>query len=418
MEAGPLPAAASTACPAVSPASRCSTVFIRGIDQKCRGKGKINFFIRDAFKPFHVRKVRTLMHGTAFVHLATPEDTQKALAHFAGSPLTFHDHVLEMEPACEDKRDWVFPEVPYATRCKLALDPVALFSTTDQITADRMSILLRDLVLAGLPSGTVELPPHIAITDACACTGGNTLSFLKVFPVVRAVESAPERVALLVRNIGVYTGVEQPTQASSAPDHPHAHWDRLAPAPPLSGAHTVDVYGGDFVALLRGGDLRQQAVFIDPPWGGMTYSKAASAPGDDVLAELTLGAAPLASLALALGRRHADLVALKVPKNYDLDAFVAKMVNVVLPPRAPAPPKASRKQRAKQYFNRKKQKKGRVLFPYALTGLTYRNRTLDAVIRLINTWNATFLHEYHPKFFDWEKKRWIQLCKWKGCKLE
>ena len=78
-----------------------------------------------------------------------------------------------------DKRDWLFSGLDGSVRHSVQLDDVAEYSVTDSVTADTLSALLLAFVGA-----------EATVTDACACVGGNTLSFARHFAHVQ-VDTSP-----------------------------------------------------------------------------------------------------------------------------------------------------------------------------------------------------------------------------------
>jgi hypothetical protein len=106
----------------------------------------------------------------------------------------------------------------------------------------------------------------------------------------------------------------------------------------------VVVHHGDFTALA--GRLRQQVVFLDPPWGGPQYSSAPPAaaaaagggPGEAsegggeqvraaAVSDLPLGDGSVAQLCAQLCSSGAALVVgVKLPRTLDLPAFCARVV--------------------------------------------------------------------------------------------
>ena len=75
------------------------------------------------------------------------------------------------------KKDFLFRFLSPSIRHLLRCDEEALYSTTDQFTADK---ICKDIVKF-VPSSGV-------ITDATACIGGSSASFARVFSKVNAVE--------------------------------------------------------------------------------------------------------------------------------------------------------------------------------------------------------------------------------------
>jgi hypothetical protein len=166
-------------------------------------------------------------------------------------------------------------------RTQLRFDDEALWSTTDQVTADKIT---RDL-------GKL-FPRSTVITDGTACVGGNTYSFAQHFAHVRAYELAPIRADYLVHNLSVLGS-----------DNCTVRCGNVLDLVPKDGMHDV--------------------LFLDPPWGGPEYKNE-----DKV--SLYLSDVPLAEACRRL-RDHVQYFALKVPTNFDEAAFIAETADFLEP---------------------------------------------------------------------------------------
>lgn len=174
------------------------------------------------------------------------------------------------------KVNYLFPGIDAATRAKLKLDDVAMYSVTDQRTADAIS--RRILRFA---------PPSAHVTNATACVGGNTWSFAKHFDHVTAVEHDPTRYQYLVHNLGV-----------------------------LAVRNVTPIMGDALNVLFSRKRTKAAAnvVFIDPPWGGPDYKLATRL-------SLSLSGVPMSSILDKLADT-AHVIAIKVPVNFDTEALV------------------------------------------------------------------------------------------------
>ena len=176
-----------------------------------------------------------------------------------------------------DKRDFLFPQTSKQIRKQIQLDDVALYSVTDMRTADEISDYISQL--DGLNR------PNLIITDATACAGGNTSSFSRKFNRVHAIEINEIRYKMLVNNLK------------------------------LLECNNVDCYHDNYLNLLS--KLSQDAVFIDPPWGGPSYK-------DQDQVELFLGEIPLDQICESLKQRT-KYVVIKAPPNLNYDKFKANI---------------------------------------------------------------------------------------------
>lgn len=132
-------------------------------------------------------------------------------------------------------------------------------------------------------NGSIDARNTFTITDATAGVGGNTISFDRHFNKVQAVESDLTRFQYLVNNMSIYK--------SKYTEFLHV----------------------DYTTVYL--DLKQDVVFIDPPWGGPDYKyhdklriKLTSIPIERIVKDL-------------LHSRQTKLVTLKLPLNYDYDYF-------------------------------------------------------------------------------------------------
>lgn len=131
---------------------------------------------------------------------------------------------------------------------------------------------------------------HIVVTDACANVGGNTINFyLEGFQAVNAVEIDPLTCNLLKRNLMAY-------------DLPSDH-----------------VYCDDYLNVYR--QLKQDVVFLDPPWGGTSYRKHKNL-------DLFIGSKNIIDICRdLLTEKKVSLIVLKVPINYNLPSLINQLPN-------------------------------------------------------------------------------------------
>jgi hypothetical protein len=170
-----------------------------------------------------------------------------------------------------DKRDFLFKFLPKTLRSQLKLDDEALYSVTDQQTADKITMELLKFV-----------PANAIVTDGTACIGGNTFSLARSFRFVNAVELEPNRYDYLKHNMSVL------------------------------GVDNVACYKGDvmnYVAVLE-----QSLLFLDPPWGGPDYKSKDSV-------DLSLSGFPLDDVCRQFAP-YTSYIALKTPTNFHLQPFV------------------------------------------------------------------------------------------------
>jgi len=165
----------------------------------------------------------------------------------------------------------LFKFLPKGVRNKLKLDEEALFSVTDQLTADKITNELLKFISC-----------EATITDGTACIGGNTFSLSRIFQHVNAVELDKTRYEYLMHNL-----------------------DAL-------GVDNVSCYFGDIMDWLP--NLDHTLLFLDPPWGGPEYKT-------QDLVDLYLSSIPLANVCERCCSTT-KYIALKTPTNFNIDKFL------------------------------------------------------------------------------------------------
>lgn len=170
----------------------------------------------------------------------------------------------------QNKKEFLFRFVDATVREKLQLDHEALYSTTDQLTADKIT---KDLLRV--------VPKTSIMTDATACIGGNTYSFAQSFKQVIAIEKDARRAHMLRTNMT------------------------------LLGAKNVATMCGDAIEIIP--QSHHDIIFIDPPWGGPEYKQHAKVA-------LTLSGTPLTDICNNFAN-YTKYIALKVPVNFDESLF-------------------------------------------------------------------------------------------------
>lgn len=127
------------------------------------------------------------------------------------------------------------------------------------------------------------------ITDGTAGLGGNTISFCRNFDKVIANEIYKPRYDMLCSNLKVYN------------------------------IENCKIYNQDLLSLCE--NIYQDAIFVDPPWGGVNYKD------QDVL-NLTLSGIPIEKVMEKL-LHHCKVVIIKLPKNHNLTILNEKFKNKI-----------------------------------------------------------------------------------------
>lgn len=175
----------------------------------------------------------------------------------------------------DSKIDFLFKCVDSHIRCKLQLDDEALYSTTDQVTADKITANLSRFI-----------PSNAVVTDATACAGGNTYSFSKYFSKVYAFEIDTMRERILRHNLA------------------------------MLGVHNVTVKCGDSMDLCL--NQHQDLIFLDPPWGGPNYKQFSK------ISLFLSGGTHLATFCERIAEAGVvRFIAIKAPINFDETEFIA-----------------------------------------------------------------------------------------------
>ena len=96
----------------------------------------------------------------------------------------------------------LFPKLSAEKRAALQFDDEALFSVTDQRSAERINRVI--LALDGVDAARSR------IVDGCACVGGNVIAFGAAFArgKVSAIELDATRFAMLEHNVAVALGAD------------------------------------------------------------------------------------------------------------------------------------------------------------------------------------------------------------------
>lgn len=187
-----------------------------------------------------------------------------------------------------------FPPITDTQAKRLRMTNVALFSTTPPDQGEILCQLLQSFYGKDLATKTV--------TDANGCIGGNALELLKCVGFVNVVEISKLHMDIFKHNLKV-----------------------LSP-----GTRNVKCFNANYIDLYL--QLKQDIVFLDPPWGGLDYYKSPSLelyysyfPEHDPLSEpSTLARISVTELVSALAKdlpprkALAQTVVLKVPKNYNV----------------------------------------------------------------------------------------------------
>jgi hypothetical protein len=171
-------------------------------------------------------------------------------------------------------KNFLFKKLDPSLRAQMQLDKEAFYSVTDQRVADKISNFLLELV-----------PASSTITDGTSCVGGNVMSFSKVFHSVNAVERDATRFQMLKNNCA------------------------------LVKCANVNFFKDDYMQMA--GTLKQDLIFMDPPWGGPDYKHLTSV-------ELELSGTPMPEVCEQLSR-YARYIVLKLPENFNHEGLTERV---------------------------------------------------------------------------------------------
>lgn len=163
----------------------------------------------------------------------------------------------------------MFRFVDPALRADMLFDEEALYSTTDQLTADKIT---KDI--------SRYITKESVIVDGTACVGGNTYSFGQTFRKVVAYEVDPKRALYLAHNMK------------------------------LLGLTNVECIHGDVLEhVTQSKEQLPDCIFLDPPWGGPEYKQKERI-------QLFLSQKPIATVCAQIAP-YTRYIAMKVPTNFD-----------------------------------------------------------------------------------------------------
>jgi 16S rRNA G966 N2-methylase RsmD len=157
-----------------------------------------------------------------------------------------------------------------ANNDKILIDDVGKYS----ITLPDKTKIITNLISKYLNS------KDIIVTDAMACIGGDTLSFSKEFKSVNAIELDKTRFEYLKHNMNLFD------------------------------CTNITFYNDDYLKLIN--TIKQDVIYIDPPWGGPDYKTKKNIKikiGDKKLEEICDE---------IIEKKLCKLLVLKLPYNYDL----------------------------------------------------------------------------------------------------
>ena len=196
------------------------------------------------------------------------------------------------------KRDFFFKFLlPTKEIQNVCMDEEASYSVTEAQLAEQVSEIIYQ-----------SYNNINTITDATACVGGNTISFMFHFNQVNSIEFDETKAKYLYHNVKLVSDFYKHKKMKLVSDfYKHKKIGKVL------------VYHGDSSNEILN---KQDAVFFDPPWGGPEYKK-----NDDNTLHLFLSGRDIEEICAKYAQELTKLIALKVPYNFAFTSFERAMPN-------------------------------------------------------------------------------------------
>tara|TARA_B100001248_G_C27398588_1_gene467794 strand:+ start:2129 stop:2770 length:642 start_codon:yes stop_codon:yes gene_type:complete len=172
---------------------------------------------------------------------------------------------------------YLFPKEPNVDRLKLQITDESIYSVSKPRDAERIIKIIKYVYKGNIFKST--------ITDATANVGGDTISFAKHFNRVNSVELNPMHCGALENNLKVYK------------------------------RSNVNIICNNYLKVMT--TLKQDIIYLDPPWGGPKYSESE-------LVQLYLGKLDISKIIKQI-KYNAKIFVIKAPYNYDYKTFFKKI---------------------------------------------------------------------------------------------
>jgi len=193
-----------------------------------------------------------------------------------------HDSKKMMDDRIHEKKMRLFSTVCIPTRMLLHVDYEASYSITDARVAILQTDIIRYYYKDIIGRCKTMHCGDTVVTDGTACVGGNVFEFSRAFGKVNAVETDETRMQMLQHNVR------------------------------LLNMKNVNFYHTDITGPITH-EIKQDIIFLDPPWGGLGYEKIERL-------QLFLSGKPLRQVCIDLAPKT-KLIALKLPFNFDFVHF-------------------------------------------------------------------------------------------------
>lgn len=225
--------------------------------------------------------------GRVIVAEAKRKSEQGKRDFFVSRPQAIFDQMEKQQ-----RLEHLFPSVN--DHSKLNIDEEAAYSVSNEISAAKVAQVAKRLAGECLDG-------EVAIIDATACVGGNTLAFARIFKTVVAIEIDNCKAEFLKRNL----------------EHIRSEGNKVSAVKVVLGDCLVEL--PRILAEMTG----RAIVFADPPWGGRHYTGTSSVVStSDVHLK---GSGNLATLVqTCLKNSQVEVLLLKLPSHFDHRGFIAR----------------------------------------------------------------------------------------------
>ena len=175
---------------------------------------------------------------------------------------------------------YYFPKIENTNYKNLQISNIGKFS----ITPNKDSFKIANILYNNIKQFKLT---NIILTDATCGNGGNTIHFSLVFDKIFAIDKCKIHCNITENNINVYN------------------------------LKNVTIINDDYLNMMF--NIKQDIIFIDPPWGGPLYKKYKNI-------KLYLGSFEISNIVLNILKNNiAKLIGIKVPYNYDFYSFYKKL---------------------------------------------------------------------------------------------
>jgi hypothetical protein len=189
--------------------------------------------------------------------------------------------------------NYLFPNQKGIDKNKIKLFDVSIYSITPPIEATKISNTIQTLFKAFYKDSNINFNKNFTITDGTANVGGNTLNFSSYFSKVNSIELFKDYYNVLKYNcVNIYK------------------------------RKNINFYNASCLDIVP--TLKQDVIFIDPPWKGKFYKIY-----DKI--NLNLGSEDIYDVIKKwFDLNLAKLFVIKCPRNFNFDPFILNFTNVYI----------------------------------------------------------------------------------------